>query len=129
MCFRHFIREGDAATHEPSRIFENLGLQLAKVYSLEWHRPTSAQILDSLNEFRRLLTEAATKAKSPILILIDGLDEAERAVLGAPAGKALKTLVDWLPSPESLPYNTRWIFSTRPELTLNQTFAMKFGAD
>jgi hypothetical protein len=129
MCFRHFIREGDAATYEPSRIFENLGLQLAKVYSLEWHRPTSGQILDSLNEFRRLLTEAATKAKSPILILIDGLDEAERAVLGAPAGKALKTLVDWLPSPESLPYNTRWIFSTRPELTLNQTFAMKFGAD
>jgi WD40 repeat protein len=128
-CFRHFIREADAATYEPARIFENLGLQLARVHHLEWSRPISGHVADLLNEFRRLLTGAAAKARSPILILIDGLDEAERAALrSSPTGR-VKTLIDWLPSPETLPRNVYLILSTRPELAQSKTFVAKFGAD
>jgi WD40 repeat protein len=126
---RHFIREGDPATEEPAAIFENIGLQLAKTYSLEWKRPPSTNVADYRAEFERILTEVSAKSNAPIVIQLDGLDEAERTARASKPGKAAKTILDWLPDPTLLPSNIRWIFSIRPELLDDPDFAAKFGTD
>jgi WD40 repeat protein len=129
---RHFIREGDAATCDPLRIFENLGLQLSNVYKqfgLQWQRPTGNEASDYLNEFRRLLDEVAAKSPHPVVVLIDGLDEAQRSVPAVTPGKSRRTILDWLPDPDTLPANTRWLLSTRPEMLGTDAFGAKFGPD
>ena len=129
MCLRHFISEGSAATHETTGVFENLALQLTKTYGLKWQRPNSCQPRDYVQGFCHLLAEAAAKAAAPILILLDGLDEAERATARISQGKAARTLLDWLPDAQTLPKNVRLVLSCRPEMLTSDVFKAKFGVD
>jgi WD40 repeat protein len=126
---RHFIREGDPATEEPAAIFENLGLQLAAAYQLKWMRPANRTPADHRAEFDRLLLLASKTASAPIVIQIDGLDEAERTMRAAKAGRDNRTITDWLPEASAIPMSVRWILSTRSKAVSQPNFMAKFGTD
>ncbi len=126
---RHFIREGDAGTAEPTVLFENLGVQLASTYKLEWKRPPTLAIPAYRAEFDRLLKEAAQKANSPIVVQIDGLDEGERTSVSRKPGKGGDSIIKCLPDPALAPANVQWILSARPEVLAGPDFAAKFQTD
>jgi hypothetical protein len=128
-AIRHFIREGDAQTYDVLRIFENLGRQLSEQYNVAWESPRTPDPVDYRRAFETTLDRAAQAASSPIVLVIDGLDEAVRAGNADQDRGARQTIVDWLPEPTMLPDGVRLILSTRPELLEHAAFAAKFDRD
>lgn len=123
---RHFIREGDAATSRIERIFTNLGLQLSEQFKLQWKEPKQLEPIFYREVFEELLSAAAAASSDRVVLVIDGLDEALRSLVGA---QDSSTILDYLPDPAYLPAGVRLILSIRPELLDHSTFAAKFGAD
>jgi hypothetical protein len=126
-AIRHFVREGDAATYEPARVFENLALQLAARFQLPWKTPSSPEPAAYRQAFEEMLGDAA--GKSSVIVVIDGLDEAVRATAHGQGAESSRSVLDWLPDPLTLPERARLVVSTRPDLLAHPAFASKFGSD
>jgi tetratricopeptide (TPR) repeat protein len=124
---RHFIRDGDAATYDTNHIFENLALQLSEQYQVKWKPLNTPETHEYRQAFMETLQAAADKADRPVLVVIDGLDEAERALKRQ--DRYGQTIVTWLPEPMLLPDNVRLILATRPELLDHRDFSAKFDRD
>lgn len=128
---RHFMREGDAATYDVARVFENLGLQVAERYGVLWERPSMPEPHEYRKAFLDTLAKASEKtrggADGGVLLIIDGLDEAARSI-GHVQGVG-EGIVAWLPDPVMLPDGVRVVLSTRPELLDRPTFVAKYGRD
>jgi tetratricopeptide (TPR) repeat protein len=126
-ALRHFLREGDALTYEPVHLFENLALQLSEKFGVAWQAPDRPDPAAFRAAFEETLRNAA--AKGPVVLVLDGLDEAVRAQSRGRGMESVATLLDWLPEPAFLPEGVRWILSTRPELLEHGAFRAKFGRD
>ncbi|MFN8521690.1 MAG: NACHT domain-containing protein [Chloroflexota bacterium] len=124
---RHFIREGDAATYDALRVFENLGRQVSERCTVPWQPPAQLEPAAYRRAFDETLTAAVTKG--PVVLVVDGLDEAVRSGSRGRGTEGAQTIVDWLPDPGLLPEGARLIVSTRPELLEHAGFAAKYGQD
>jgi WD40 repeat protein len=126
---RHFIREGDVVTYDAARVFENLGLQLAERFEVQWKTPQQMEAFAYRQAFEEVLKAAAEQAGGQVVVVVDGLDEAVRALAKGRGIEIAQTIVDYLPDTALLPEGVRLIVSTRPELLEHSAFAAKFGED
>jgi len=109
----HFIRRGDAAREDPERFLRALAAQVRLSQGLVWpgHAPETA--LPAVGEFRASLRAAAlargTDVVAPMIVVIDGLDEA----LGGTARYPKDRLDEVLPDDTDLPPGVLLLVSTR----------------
>ena len=126
---RHFIREGDALTFDTRHIFENLGLQLSERFGVRWNAPTQPEPAAYRLAFAETLQAAAEQAPGQVVVVVDGVDEAVRALTRGQGMASVRTTLDYLPDPALLPEGMRLIVSIRPELLAHAIFAAKWGQD
>lgn len=125
---RHFIREGDATTYKVEQVFSNLACQLSDRFGISWKRPNSSDPNLYRRAFDESLHKAAKSTTGNVIIIIDGLDEAIRAVSNAGSDPG-QSIVEWLPDITSLPDNVYLVMSCRSELKTSQNFTAKYGED
>jgi WD40 repeat protein len=118
----YLLREENADSCKPEVVFERLARDAAKEYQLTLAVPRHAGARQWCDEFFRLLNEVPDDDAPPVVVL-DGLDEAERVSRrGGP-----KFILDFLPSASDLPGRSRWVFSIRPELRNHKLFKEKLS--
>lgn len=122
---RHFLRENDEQNCTPAAVFANLARQAAAIYGVPLRSAKGTEWKRWRDELFRIL-EAVPAHRAAPLVILDGLDEAERA---RPRGAAKEGILDGLPEAMQLPGRSRWIFSTRPELLQEDRFTDRFATD
>lgn len=128
-AIRHFIREGDAGTYKPISVFGNLIRQLRERFGVE---PLSSPQPDPLayrQAFSEVLQAATNVTGEPVVIVVDGLDEAARSAFYSSERDSDLSIVDYLPDPSQLPNGVCLLVSTRPALLDHSAFAAKFERD
>ena len=82
------------------------------MYGLSLAKPRNNGPESARSELLRLLSDV-TRDREPPIIIIDGLDKAERVRARQPERDSI---IDWLPEPLQPPGHSRWVLSSRPEM-------------
>ena len=126
---RHFFRENTDKWQDPVWFFENLSNQLSTKYKLDWSKPKDVNERTYENIFSDLLRKAAEKEdrqRKPLVFVIDGLDEAERFLQQSGLESNPRTILNWLPSADSIPSNVKIIISARRSSLKEKTIQLKY---
>ncbi|MBK8039685.1 MAG: NACHT domain-containing protein [Verrucomicrobiaceae bacterium] len=112
-CY-HFFDERSAHTLDLGECFLNLAVQLAEKFGIVFEPGKDGAPKARASEFREILNSAAASISTPLLVVIDGLDDEWRSH-SSKDKKLPKAFQHYLGSLANTPPSVRWLFSTRPE--------------
>lgn len=128
---RHFFREGEAKWQDPLWFFENLSIQIASKYGIPWAKPSIQNVTTYQVVFKEILHKAAAKVgwkQGSLVIVMDGLDEADRYIQSSCPRTPQQEILAWLPSINDIPENVKIVLSTRRNLLKEQKLLSKYSA-